>query len=384
MSASDYPLPTSDSVDHTRRERFAHMLRRRLKPANVAVELQQWGDDALVLLLHELEAYRSAGRRKWVLGMLGQVRDLLIDALDHANPGIRYHAALTLGALQAAPALPSIIAYLHDPHIGVRRRALAALADLGDPRAAASVIAMLQDTDARVRLDAITALEYVGDTTTVTPLIPSLTDPAFHDEAARVIGALGGPQAHASLTAMLTHKTDTIRAAAARGLGKLGDRAAVPALRACLHDHNPTVCAEAAHALGDIGDPQAVPDLIAVLNDTATYVVASEYEYPVNMDAAYALGCLGDQRAVEPLLIALEQLAGNDERETHYPCFMETVCAIVVALGRLADSRVLPRLNRMLARIPEGESHIYGSLSDEVVPDVQEKIRQRRAVAEDG
>ncbi|NJL56993.1 MAG: HEAT repeat domain-containing protein [Chloroflexaceae bacterium] len=382
FDSDDYALPPTNSVDPIRLERFASMLRRRPKPAMVVAELRQWGDDALVLVLNQIEAYRSGGERMWLMKLLDHMRDLQIDALSHVNLGIRYHAALVLGELREPQALPFLATYLNAPHIGVRRRVLAALEALGDRRAAAPVLALLQDPDTAVRLEAIATLAALGEHKAVVALTPLLTDadPNIHSEAARAVRVLGGPKALTSLTALLTDPTDTIRTAAARELGELGSHAAVPALLDCLHDPNPRVRAETASALGQIGDPQAIPDLLSLLNDTATYVVGGEFEYPVNMDVAYALGMIGEPHVVEPLLNTLAQLPWRNDTELPYP-YAETFCAIIVALGRLAERSVLPRLNHILLRMPEEESQVYGD-PEEVVREALARIHQRHVASE--
>ena len=131
----------------------------------------------------------------------------------------------------------------------------------------------LDDADPIVRHVAAKSLVQIGPQ--YPEAIPALVKQFPDPEMIRAVSAYGEVAADAvpALISLLKSDDMTVRWNAARTLGKIGPAAvsAVPALVADLKHEDEFVREHAAEALGDIGPPAAesVPDLVAVFNDPA-------------------------------------------------------------------------------------------------------------------
>jgi HEAT repeat protein len=79
--------------------------------------------------------------------MSGKSTDLLMSALNDADPSIRRQAVLVLGEKGEYSAVEGIIAMLDDPGDEVRLAAVVALGKIGDPRAVEPLIRKLKSGD---------------------------------------------------------------------------------------------------------------------------------------------------------------------------------------------------------------------------------------------
>jgi HEAT repeat protein len=256
---------------------------------SAAVALAHWNDRrAAAHLLAALRRPDPALRRASSL-LLGRLREHLAEAgLAHllgSDPvgEVRVAAAIALGMIGGARALPALTGALLDPHLPVRAAAAAALGALGNPEA----ISALQDTlirdSAGVARAAASALTRLGE-----PAFQRLTDLLnrsgaiaqravlalgyWHTDAAatallgalehsepptvrRIVAALHEIGAPALLPLIEALQTGTAaqRCGAARALGKLADPRTIPHLLAALDDPHPQVCGHAALALGRFG-----------------------------------------------------------------------------------------------------------------------------------
>lgn len=86
-----------------------------------------------------------------------QYQPVLVKALKDSNPKVRSSAAQTLEKIQAADALPELVALLSDPDRDVQVRAAYALGGLG--KAATSAVPSLLETQKRARAQNNSMLE---------------------------------------------------------------------------------------------------------------------------------------------------------------------------------------------------------------------------------
>jgi HEAT repeat protein len=251
-----------------------------------------------------IAALRTDDRRAHTLVVDDLVRvgadavELLVEALEDANPNVRAGAARALGKIGDQRALgPLIFRLRYEPDAEVRKPLVWAL-HLGGERAVAPLIDALRDHDEWVRFGAVVVLAKIG-TAAVTPLMRAL-----YDADAQV------------------------RVGAAETLGRIGDRQALDALADLLHDVNDSAWKQAAVAMGRMGDARAVRPLVKILQG------------PVNdlfTRAIKALGQIGDVRAVEPLI---EIAYSHDDRWVRL--------FVVEALGKLGDIRAVEVLMDLL------------------------------------
>jgi len=92
--------------------------------------------------------------------------------------------------------------------------------------------------------------------------------PAQLRAIAWVLGEIGDNRSTASLSQLLTHRDERVRARASAALGKIADPATAPALHSALSDISPRVRASAAAALGRLGVTDARQWLSPHLHDS--------------------------------------------------------------------------------------------------------------------
>jgi HEAT repeat protein len=235
-----------------------------------------------------------------------------IEGLYSSDPQQRASAAMGLlgGPEEVAPAIPFLIAMLHDDAVLHDEAELTRLAMISSyarvfsfpntpgehaaetlariggragNRVMDALMVPLKDKDSMVRANAIRALgemlwqmgqeqrESIGVGRAVEPLIAALEDKPAKSRryAAVVLRHIGNP------------------------------RAVEPLMAALQKDPSPEVRAAAAAALGAVKDPRPVGLLIATLENASEAV-------EVRVSAAEALGGIGDRRAVEPLIKTLK------------------------------------------------------------------------------
>jgi len=192
----------------------------------------------------------------------------------------------------------TLIEELHHPDKNVRSQAAVSIGKLDDANAVNSLIdALITEPDMYVREDITWALVRVKDAA-LQPLISLLDD------------------ANPSTRHLATHV-----------LGKIGGQAVVDSLIYALHDTEPTVISKAAFGLAQIGDERAIPPLVGLVGhenrDVQTMLMnvlerfgkapvqplitlmTSEL-WQVREQAADILGVLGDKAALPVLIEALK------------------------------------------------------------------------------
>lgn len=123
-----------------------------------------WGVRALAELAEEHPEQRD------------QALPALLEALNDSEDSIRCVAALALGQIQAASAIPTLTLLLADPSGWVRGAAADALALIGEP-AVPALGAALQDQRDGVRVRAAYALHRIKSVKSARWLFPALNDP---------------------------------------------------------------------------------------------------------------------------------------------------------------------------------------------------------------
>jgi HEAT repeat protein len=309
---------------------------------------------------------------------LREVLPVLVDALRHRHRDVRASAAMSLGRLNLAAALPYIETMIDDPDLFVRAHAILALGVSGQPAAVEPLAAVLEDErrPAEARMYAAAALGLVGspesldvlsswlpakrlgavknqlrwglvyaagvsESPTLVPSLLSLRDSWLWEQdatlralAAVALGQIGEVETVAPLLELLGDDHNQVRRSAAAGLERAARHLTTDQIReVILHEREENDWAARANlvrALAANPDPVAVAHLITTLRHSATLV---------RPQAALALGMAGDPAAA-PLL--LETLADQHE--------MSTRGSLVVGLGLMQSTEARPVLASLLPR----------------------------------
>lgn len=216
---------------------------------------------------------RVPAARKKLIEAGAPVLDFLIPGkLDAADSIItRALSMVILGIAEKDPALrkkavDGLAAALESEKPVVRRNAADLLGQLGASETAPAIAKLLKDKDSRG--GALMALGAFKLESSV-PSIAELLDAEGSPERLRVLcvvtlGAIGGPEALASLVAHLADKAAAVRFAAQYALEGLR---AVETLRALLADPDKRVRLHALSALGRLGDRAARADVRPLAGD---------------------------------------------------------------------------------------------------------------------
>lgn len=280
---------------------------------------------------------------------LGNLRDAvavpaLINALDDDEPNVRFHAIEALGTIGAGDAVERLADIARSGDFFVAFPAIDALAKANDPRVGPALASLLDDDHLRPAV--IDALAAVGDEEAVAPLVHVLNG-AVGDSAAAVAAALDGirareddsfgdgghivdlarraftPAGIAALAAGVAQKrqpfaplVSVLGWSGVAGLGALVRAVGSPAVE--------TVVADALLSIGR----DAVEPLLTMLR---------EGERDARLAAAPLLGAIGDRRAVAPLIAVL----GSADAEL--------TAAAAGALASLGDAASLDPLLALFA-----------------------------------
>jgi HEAT repeat protein len=231
----------------------------------------------------------------WVLGQVGDARAVepLAKALTDPVAKVRWRAATSLGAIRDGAAVEPLIRALSDEDLGARTAAAQALAELGDRTAVLPLLTVLRSTAAaQTRAAAVLALQGLGDPAAVEALLEALAD--AHDDVSRAaalaLGRLRDGRAVEPLVGLVADRarSELLRYDAARALGALGGPKGVAALVQALGDADPLLRQVAAGALAEAKAREAIPALRQALNDA---------DEGVRARAAEALEALGAEAA---------------------------------------------------------------------------------------
>lgn len=327
----------------------------------------------------------------------------LAAALADTSNVVRYHAAMTLGALgdrRASPVLVEMVAanVAADNQTFVYMNAPGHLAQLKDPATIQPLMDLLADPRPGVRGSAASALGRLGDQRAVDPVIKLLDDgaPEVRLEAIRALGFLQAPPAVDRLTEMLADASADVRAAAADSLGRIGEVRAADALAGLDDDGDFEVRIAAGLALVRLDDARGVPMMSHGLKDdisanreraataVATSFLKSERLVPplvealsdpalrVRLYAADALGHIGGDRAVDALLaklgdrenaVALLQALGESGHERAFAALIERLddanpSVRATAVRQIGLSAISNRVELVTKRLADAASNV--------------------------
>jgi len=207
----------------------------------------------------------------------------LVVLLGDADEEVRLFAAVMLGSIKEAEAVPALIRALSDPDVNVRHAAAASLGQMGAPEAVPRLIEALR-SEPWLQYPAIHALGEIGDPRAAPALLELLEDELLRAPALEALGRVAGREALARITAHLLDSDPALRNAAIRAVVEIEQRAT---------------------ASGESLDPEVQAalrreGLVAHLID-----MLSDDEVRNRRTAAVTLGWLRDHRATRPLLALL-------------------------------------------------------------------------------
>lgn len=244
------------------------------------------------------------------------VADLLIEQLESEDLEIRKAAAVALGRIGDARAVPALIEALEDDAELVIAAA-DALAKIGDPRAFEPLLARVGDASAAVRQSVVGALNSLGSPEMPARVLPLLSDadPNVRESAVKIAGYFGYRECTDLLLERCLDEDERVRRAAVEHLPYLEDERATPALVRALRHDTPKVRAAAASALAQSEGGEVSTRLIEALADEDSWV---------RYFAARSLGRLEAKESAE----ALASLV-RDDKSNHVRI------AAVEAMGRI-------------------------------------------------
>jgi HEAT repeat protein len=283
----------------------------------------------------------------------------LSDALAHADPKVRYHAARAFGAMgpAAADAVPALVGKLRDDDALVRAHSVRSLGLIGDAskRYVKEIGALIADKDEKVRREVPHAfLRMKPDRSITIPLFTKILedgDPSVRNMVLQAV-AETGPDAVPFLLDALARPES--RYWACLGLGQIGPDAvkAVPKLLEIAEDKEPEHRMEALMALGSIKPSDA----------TSISAIAKHLEDPfggARFAAAYALGNIGPAAKTAGAALMKHARTSRDE-------FLKVTCAwaLVKVDERTLDTALPILIEGARSRDPNVRSACARGLGD--------------------
>jgi HEAT repeat protein len=187
--------------------------------------------------------------------------DVELSALRSRRRWRRAQAAMTLGDMGSATAVPGLVEALDDPDRDVRTAAARSLGRLDATEAVEAIASGLADK----RLPHVIGGQALLDIgSTAIPALAQLTgssESALRATAIELIGLTGGAMDARLAIDGLDDDSAAVRIAAAGALRRLGAERAVERLRDLLSDPDPEVRAAAAESLGSAHDTGALEPL---------------------------------------------------------------------------------------------------------------------------
>lgn len=277
----------------------------------VVVEaLVNYGERCTPMLLEQLDAEDVETRTSAAvaLGRIGSALAVpaLTRLLEEGEPALAIAAAEALAKIGDRSAFDALIVPLGHPDAAVRQAAIAALDSLGHPEMPARLVALLHDTNPYVRESAVKIAGYFAFEQCVDLLLECCGD---RDERVRRaalehIPYLDDSRVLPVLVFALQSDIPLERATAARAFAQMDSTIAFPYLKNALADSEPWVRYYAARSLGLHGYPEALEDLAEL--------VATDPATQVRVAAVEGLGRIGGARAVA-LLAPLAEMSDGQE-----------------------------------------------------------------------
>ena len=219
----------------------------------------------------------SARVRKEVIEALvrhgTRVTELLVEQLDSEDREVGQAAAMALGRIGDARAVPGLVRVLSGDHESIAVAA-GALARIGDCRAFDALLDFVGHPRAAVRQAVVAAINSVGhpDTAQRVAALLDHPDPNVRESAVKIAGYFGYPCCRELLVERCNDEDETVRRAAIDHIVYLEDDRALSVLAGVLDRGTPRARASAAQALGQVEDPRAASHLLAALNDHDRWV----------------------------------------------------------------------------------------------------------------
>ncbi|HUS93077.1 MAG TPA: HEAT repeat domain-containing protein [Phycisphaerae bacterium] len=275
-----------------------------------AVLLQAAEDPDPATRSHAMEALASALGR--------EAGAVFVQGLADKMPAVRFAAALAIGDVKYAPALPALQAMAQvntgEPDKRVYCAVIYALHQLGDDTYAGELAPLLFDAEPEVRMDAAMAMGKMGEPSAVGPLNSAMTgeqDDGVKLQVTESLAMLGDARSAEILEVYTKGYYLDIRLAAIPALAQTGSARAARALEQLCHERHPArVRVSAAGQLARLGhvDPEgyrlclrAIREPEKMLTENVDRRTADKDAASLKRLAAMSLGWMGQQEAVEHL-----------------------------------------------------------------------------------
>lgn len=263
------------------------------------VAFREWGREAVQPLLAAAETSVGAARALALelASELGDVREVLLDALDDPEPNV------------VAAALR-----------GLKRLAIAADAE--------RILARVRDGNDDVRAAAVDAIRQLSsrDEERISSLLSKSAVDAEGAAMASLLATIRGTRALPQLRAGCNSDSPEVRRACIAALGSLGDVSALPDVTLALSDEDPVVREAAAQSHGDLGGAPL----------TLVQLLGSEPSSDVRVAALRAIALNGEDEHIAPVAEMLNDSAAS------------VVVESLRTLGRLDDPDLSARLPALL------------------------------------
>ncbi len=252
----------------------------------------------------------------------------LINRLEGKDPAVRVHVIEVLSRFNRPDVAKALEGQLQDRNKAVRKAALLAVENMPGERNLALLCGLLRDPDMEARAKAVDLVVRANHPDTMKHLLEVLRDES-EDARRAAVEVLNGIADVATLKYLLAALEDSdwwVRSRAADALAKIGGPKVMDAVLQLVRDQNENIRRAAIEILNQTRDERAVDHLMAATSDK---------DWWVRERAADALAEIGSPKAVP----ALVQMLSGDVRSAP---------AAVRALGRLGDSKIMPRLLPLL------------------------------------
>jgi HEAT repeat protein len=225
-------------------------------------ELEDAG--AVPALCEQLEDGDSMARQAAAIA-LGRVGDRaafepLVGALQHGPAEVRFQAVASLAEIDPVRAFDAILGALRDADAEVRGAAAAALGDDGDQRARDPLAGLLEDPERSCRFEAAYALARFGDRRAIAALLGMIDDRDFSLPALQGLTTLRAEEAREPARRLMGRvlRPEAQRVRAAAVLASLGDGEGRAFLQKRLRHRRDDVRGLTVQALGEVGDEWAL------------------------------------------------------------------------------------------------------------------------------
>ena len=235
--------------------------------------------------------------------------EVLVKALNDANPNVRLRAAESLGFRQQSGATDALLARLeqNEPVERVRQEIYSALGKIGEPSALAEIgNCLLDEASAAVRAECASAVGNIDSREAEQLALKAIDDPNIQVRlnAIKSLGSFSGPATLQALTDFARDKNDSTSQLALLSLGRTGSTSALTILQESLRQsENREQILVILRALTSLANPDAIADIQALYRKTDDEEVRR-----------YALVAMASTRARGSESYFLEALSSEDHQ----------------------------------------------------------------------